>query len=238
MCMKFDPPLQAAKLLKRYKRFLADIELPSGEQVTIHCPNTGSMHRCLVEGSDCWYSLSDNPKRKYSRTWELATTATGDLAGINTGRANALVREAIDQQVITELAGYQCITAEVKYGAENSRIDFLLSADDRPDCYVEVKSVTLGMAQGRGLFPDAVSARGAKHLRELMAMVTQGKRGVLVFCVQHNGIQSVAPADDIDPEYGRILREAMAMGVEVLAYSAQVSAAEITLDRALPVVIG
>lgn len=232
--MKFNPPLQPATLVKRYKRFLTDIILPDGEEVTIHCPNTGSMKNCLAPESTCWFSISDNPKRKYSRTWEIATTPAGDLAGINTGRANALVVEAIECGVIAELAGYGSLRTEVRYGEERSRIDILLQTGSE-QCYVEVKNVTLCAGEGRGLFPDAVSSRGAKHLRELMAMVAQGHRAVLLFCVQHTGIESVAPADDIDPLYGKTLREAMASGVEVLAYGAVISAGEIALDRPLPV---
>ncbi|MGH1485813.1 MAG: DNA/RNA nuclease SfsA [Cellvibrionaceae bacterium] len=232
--MKFDPPFQPATLLKRYKRFLTDIALPSGEQTTIHCPNTGSMKQCIVDNSQCWYSVSDNPKRKYPFTWEIATTATGHLAGINTGRANGLIQEAIELGVITELQGYDTIKPEVKYGEEKSRIDFLLSSSGKADCYVEVKSVTLGVGSGQGLFPDAVSTRGAKHLRELIGMVNQGYRAVLVFCVQHTGIDVVSPADEIDPDYGEILREAIKQGVEVIAYRAQISANEIVITHPIP----
>lgn len=235
--MRFIPPLQPASLLRRYKRFLADVRLPSNDETTIHCPNTGSMKNCLVENSPCWYSISDNSKRKYPLTWEIATTSTGHLAGVNTGRANSLVREAIESGVMTELIDYETIKSEVKYGEENSRIDFLLSAVGRPECYVEVKSVTLGLGKGVGVFPDAVSTRGAKHLRELMFMLEQGHRAVLVFCVQHEGIESVAPADDIDPAYGKVLREAIAAGVEVIAYRATISAEEICLVRSIPVLI-
>jgi len=248
--MKFSPVLQPAKLLTRYKRFLADIRLPDGSVVTIHCPNTGSMKNCIVENSPCWYSVSDNPKRKYPFTWEIATTPAGYLAGVNTGRANALVKEAIENGVIEELVGYREIRSEVKYGDENSRIDFLLSAkreagvgvsdnknDRQADCYVEVKSVTLEMSDGLGLFPDSVSARGAKHLRELMLMVEQGHRAVLVFCVQHTGIERVSPADDIDAIYGQLLREAISTGVEVLVYGATISREEIVLTRRLSLIL-
>jgi sugar fermentation stimulation protein A len=235
--MKFKPSLQPATLLRRYKRFLADIELPTGERVTIHCPNTGSMKNCIVENSPCWYSISDNPNRKYPYTWEIATVPNGYLAGINTGRANALVEEAINNGLVAELSGYKHIKREVKYGAENSRIDFLLSDEKRADCYVEVKSVTLAFENCQGFFPDAVSTRGTKHLRELMGMVDAGHRAVLFFCVQHTGIISVAPADDIDPVYAATLREANNRGVEVLAYQAEISAEEIVLTKAIPVLL-
>lgn len=226
--MKFDPPLESGTLIKRYKRFLADVRLDNGDEITIHCPNTGSMKNCLSEGSRCWFSRSDNPKRKYACTWEIATTPDGFLAGVNTGRPNALVREAIENGVIRELQGYQSLRGEVKYGAENSRIDLLLESPGER-CYVEVKNVTLGMGDGLGLFPDSVSTRGSKHLRELAHIAGQGHRAVLVFCVQHTGIDKVMPADEIDPEYGRTLRAAVAAGVEVLAYRAKLSDSEIVL---------
>ncbi len=240
--MIFDSPLQTAFLLRRYKRFLADIKLASGEEITIHCPNTGSMKNCIVEGGQCWYSTSDNPKRKYPHTWEIATTPGGHLAGINTGRANGLVREAIEAGVISELSGYSSIRAEVKYGQENSRIDFLLSSESRDDCYVEVKSVTLctdsdELSRGEGLFPDAVSQRGSKHLRELIEMKKQGHRAVLVFCVQHTGILQVSPADEIDAVYGETLRMAVKQGVEMLAYKSSVSPSEIVLTSKVPVIL-
>jgi sugar fermentation stimulation protein A len=235
--MKFSPPLLQAQLRCRYKRFLADIRLLNGEITTIHCPNTGAMTHCLVEDSPCWYSIADNPKRKYPYTWEIATTIDGHLAGVNTIRANQLVREAIGDGVITELQGYASVSAEVKYGTENSRIDFLLKSPTKADCYVEVKSVTLSMGDGLGLFPDAVSQRGARHLRELMAMVEEGHRAVLLFCVQHTGITRVSPADDIDPVYGQTLRQAMASGVEVLAYAANISEDEIVLVNAIKVAV-
>jgi sugar fermentation stimulation protein A len=238
--MKFDPPLQQATLLKRYKRFLADIRLtPDNEETTIHCPNTGSMKQCWAPETDCWYSVSDNPKRKYPFTWEIATTPTGDLAGINTGRANALVVEGINSGVIEELQGYETLRTEVKYGEENSRIDIFLESD-KGQCFVEVKNCTLLEegelgAGGHGYFPDAVSTRGTKHLRELMAMVAAGHRAVLLFCVQHSGIKRVSPAAHIDPDYTATFNEAVKAGVEVLAYQASMSPAEIVLTHAVPV---
>jgi sugar fermentation stimulation protein A len=235
--MKFSPPLQQATLLKRYKRFLADIRLDTGndksaEQTTIHCPNTGSMKNCWAPETPCWFSVSDNPKRKYPFTWEIATTPAGDLAGINTGRANALVVEAINNGVISELQGYDELRTEVKYGEENSRIDILLSGEQGL-CYVEIKNCTL--LEEKGYFPDAVSTRGTKHLRELIAMVEAGHRAVLLFCVQHTGIESVAPAAHIDSAYAETFAEAVSAGVEVLAYRARLSAEEISLEQAIPV---
>lgn len=230
--------LHPALLLRRYKRFLADVRLPDGQMITLHCPNTGSMKNCVVENAPCWYSVSANPKRKYPHTLEVVTTPGGHLAGINTGRANHLVEAALAAGVIAELQGYRELRREVVYGTERSRIDFLLTgaADSRP-CYVEVKSVTLMEDEGQGLFPDAVSDRGSKHLRELMAMVQQGCRAVLLFCVQHTGIRWVEPADAIDPLYGRLLREAIAAGVEVLAYQATINpaAGKLALAKKIPV---
>lgn len=231
-----DGKWQKGQLIKRYKRFLADVVTADGDTLTLHCPNTGSMRHCIVEGSDCWYSRSDSKTRKYPHTWEVATTLTGHLAGINTARANGLVRAAMEAGVIEPLAGYPQVRAEVRYGSENSRIDFLLSGE-AGDCYVEVKNVTLMEAAGEGLFPDAVSTRGSKHLRELMAMVQAGHRAVLLFCVQHTGVEWVSPADAIDPAYGQNLREAAAAGVEILAYRARIEPerSSIVLSEALPV---
>ncbi|HEY8568095.1 DNA/RNA nuclease SfsA [Microbulbifer sp.] len=230
--MKFDPVLDEGLLLRRYKRFLADVQLPSGEIITIHCPNTGSMKNCWGENTPCWFSDSGNPKRKYRHTLEITTTPEGALAGVNTGRANALVEEAIRDGVIRELQGYDRLRREVKYGEENSRIDLLLSGEDG-DCYVEVKNVTL--AEGaRGMFPDAVSARGAKHLRELQKLAESGVRAVLFYCVQHTGIETVEAAAEIDPTYAAALAQAVNAGVEVIAYRAALSAAEIRLSERLP----
>lgn len=238
-----DPSLvwQEAILLRRYKRFLADLRLPDGEELTVHCPNTGSMKNCVVPETPCWFSTSLRPGRKYPHTLEVVTTPGGHLAGINTGRANGLVKEAIARGAITELQGYSQLRQEVRYGEEKSRIDLLLggAADDPRDCYIEVKNVTLMSRPGQGLFPDAVSTRGSKHLRELINMVQQGHRAVLFYCVQHTGIQWVEPADEIDPVYGDYLREAMASGVEVLAYGASINpeVGEVVLVRPLPVVL-
>lgn len=236
--MIFEPSLHSAILIRRYKRFLADVRLPDGSEITLHCPNTGSMRNCAEPGSRVWYSDSGNAARKYPCTWELVEVEGRYRVGINTGRANALVREALGRGAISELQGYRCCRAEVPYGSENSRIDFLLS--DKPgaageDCYVEVKSVTLGLGNGLGAFPDAVSSRGQKHLRELIEMREAGQRAVLFFCVQHEGIARVRPAEEIDPDYASLLREAYERGVEVLAYRAAIGDTGIELDTALPV---
>ncbi|MDG1772573.1 MAG: DNA/RNA nuclease SfsA [Oceanicoccus sp.] len=226
--------LVKARLIKRYKRFLADVILESGEQVTVHCPNTGAMTGCAEPGSKVWLSTSDNPKRKYSNTWELVQTPENYMACIHSAKANDLVKEAIEAGVIKELQGYDSIRTEVKYGKEKSRIDLLLERDAQ-QCYIEVKSVTLLLDGSLGVFPDAVSDRGRKHLRELIEMVQQGHRAVLFFCVQHTGIKRVAPADAIDQKYGDTFREAIAAGVEVLAYQADISPDLICLHRPLPI---
>ena len=192
------------------------------------------MTGCAEPGSRVWLSLSDNPKRKYPYTWELVETIAGDRACIHSVKANALVKEAIEGGVIEALSGYDRIRTEVKFGAENSRVDLLLDSGD-DQCFVEVKSVTLLLKEGLGAFPDAVSERGRKHLRELIEMKRQGHRAVLLFCVQHSGIDRVAPADLIDPRYGETFREALATGVEVLAYGASISPQAIFLEKALPV---
>ncbi len=232
--MRFTPALKQGVFLRRYKRFLADVVL-DGVELTVHCANTGSMKNCIVEGSPCWLWDSQNSRRKYRFTWELATTTTGHLAGINTARANQLVVEAIGLGAIGELNAYDSLRREVKYG-DNSRIDILLSAA-RSRCYVEVKSVTLGVGGGLGLFPDATSKRAARHLSELVKMKAQGHRAVLLFCVQHSGIDRVAPADDIDPVYAAALRSAVRAGVEVIAYRASVGSLESCLENAVPVIV-
>ncbi|MDI3325901.1 DNA/RNA nuclease SfsA [Pontibacterium granulatum] len=231
--MKLDNMIEG-RLIKRYKRFLADVELADGSQVTAHCPNTGSMKHCAEPGSRVWLQDSGNPKRKYPLGWELVEVDQQYLCCINTGRANHLIREGIENGVISELQGYDSIRAEVKYG-ENSRIDLLLEGEGKPLTYVEIKNLTLLEDEGWGSFPDAVTTRGAKHLRELMAMVEQGHRAVLLFCVPHEGIEKARPADQIDPKYGQLLREAAAAGVEVLAYGARLSPSEVRISHPVPV---
>jgi len=203
----------------------------------VHCPNTGSMKNCQVENSPCWYSLSDNPKRKLPGTLEIVTTSFGNLAGVNTARPNHIVRRAIEDNLIPELRGYQNIRSEVRYGEEKSRIDILLEGGQegqRDQCYVEVKNVTLDCGDSHAQFPDAVTSRGAKHLRELMAMVAQGHRAVLFFCVQLTGVKSMSIAADIDPLYAETLSAAIDAGVEVLVWQADLSEQDIRLQQPLP----
>jgi len=234
--MQFDPPLQVARLVRRYQRFLADVVCSDGTPLTVHCPNTGSMRACAEPGSRVWYRDSGNPQRKYPCTWELVEVQGRFLACINTQRANGLVEAALHAGTVPSLRGYTRLQREVRYGAENSRIDLLLHfAAQR--CYVEVKNVTLLEEDGIGAFPDAVTQRGAKHLRELQQMVREGQRAVLVFCVAHTGIQAVRPADHIDPGYGRALREAVAAGVEVVALGAEITPQAMALRGPLPVLL-
>ncbi|WP_299735713.1 DNA/RNA nuclease SfsA [uncultured Endozoicomonas sp.] len=239
--MKYEQKLEEATLIKRYKRFMADVALPDGSQITLHCPNTGSMKNCLYPGNRVWYSDSKNPKRKYPCTWEQAEIPVLfngkerlTRAGLNTGRANTLVEELMSAGKVPELRAYKTIRREVKYGEENSRIDLLLKQEGLPDCYVEVKSVTLAMGDGLGLFPDAVTSRGAKHLRELAQMVENGHRAVLFFCVQHTGIDRVSVASEIDPGYAEEFQQAVAAGVEVIVWGAEMSGLAIELTKPLP----
>lgn len=234
--MQFDSPLLPGTLLRRYKRFLADVRLADGSVLTAHTPNTGSMLGCSEPGSRVWLRDADNPKRKYRYAWELVENGHGVLIGINTGIVNRLVREAVEEGVIAELQGYGAVRQEVAYGTEGSRIDLLLEDDGRPPCYVEIKNVTAVDDAGTAMFPDAVSSRGSKHLRELMHVVAAGGRGVLLFCVQRGDVAQVRPADEIDPLYGKTLRRAIAAGVEALAYGAEVTPEGVILCRALPVI--
>ncbi|MBX9914622.1 MAG: DNA/RNA nuclease SfsA [Pseudomonadaceae bacterium] len=233
--MQFEPALEQGRLLKRYKRFLADIQTASGELLTIHCPNTGSMFNCMQDGGVVWFSRNNDPKRKLPGTWELSETPQGRLACVNTGRANGLVEEALRAGVIGELAGFTDLRREVPYGEERSRIDFRLDYPSGP-AFVEVKSVTLGFADSNvAAFPDAVTSRGAKHLRELATLARNGVRAVQLYCVNLSGIEAVRPAAEIDPAYAQGLREALAAGVEVLAYGVEISPRQIRLVKRLEV---
>lgn len=226
-------PLIRGVLIRRYQRFLADVRLEDGSVITAHTANTGSMKGCALPGSPVLLSLSASAGRKYPHTWELVLS-DGFWAGINTQYPNRLAREAIENGTIAELTGYQTIRGEVPYG-ESSRIDLLLSGT-RGECFVEVKNVTL-VEGGRALFPDAVTLRGRKHLKELMQVVAQGHRGVNLFVVQRGDGHCVAPAEAIDPAYASQLREAARLGVELLAYRAEVTPESIRLTERLPVVL-
>jgi len=232
--MKFDQTLIAGKLIKRYKRFLADVELANGDIITAHTANTGSMQGCAKPGSRVWLKDSGNPKRKYPLSWELVEVLPTVIVGINTSLPNKLVREAIEDGIISELQGYTHIRPEVPYGNEKSRIDLLLQDEAGKHCYVEIKNVTL-VEKGTAFFPDAVSKRGTKHLRELIEMRKQGHRSVIFYCVQRKDAEQLRPADKIDPEYGQTLRLAIQSGVEALAYRAVISTEEVYLATRLPV---
>lgn len=233
--MKYTPALQPATLLKRYKRFLADLQLNDGTEFTAHCANTGKMTGCAEPGFSAFYSTSDNSKRKYPHSLELTQNSLSQLICVNTAMANKVIEEAINNQLITELNGYEQLQSEVKYGSENSRIDFLLTSDNKPACYVEVKSVTLlsetAPQSGQGYFPDAQTVRGQKHIRELIEMIEQGHRAVLLFAVLHQGIYTVSAASHIDKKYSDLLNQAIKKGVEVYAYKATISPSEVTLSE-------
>jgi len=239
--MKFNPPLLKTTLIKRHKRFLADVTHPEMGDFTAHCPNTGSMKNCWVEGDTAWLLDSENPKRKYRFTWVINETQDGHMICVNTHLANQLVMEGIENKAIEELQGYAQVQQEVKYGDENSRIDLLLRDDDKVDCYVEIKTVTLlesgdDFDQGAGFFPDAVTTRGQKHLRELIEMKQQGHRAVLFFLVQHSGIKTVDAARHIDEKYADLYEQARQAGVEVIAYQSEITAKGIAIKQAVEVV--
>lgn len=232
--MKFEPELESGVLIKRYKRFLTDIELPDKSERTIHCANTGAMTGCATPGNTVFFSTSSNLKRKYPNSWELSVTENNHTICVNTIRANQLVIEAIKNKQIGELNEYNTLQTEVKYGSENSRIDILLSEDSLPDCYIEVKSVTLLDKTGQGYFPDSVTTRGQKHLRELSEMAKNGKKSILFFAILHSGIEKVSIAHHIDQQYYSLLIDAIENGVTVLCYQAEMSSKEMKIVRKLP----
>ena len=226
--------LHRGVLVKRYKRFLADIMTPD-ETFTAHCPNTGAMTGCAEPGWAVWYSLSDNPRRKYAATWEIVETPTGYCC-VNTGFANKLVGEAISAGVIADVGEPTSLASEVAIPSGNGRFDFALR-EDQHRVFVEVKSVTLSASEvrpGLGLFPDAVSTRAKKHVQELVKCAQEGHRAILIFCAQHCGIDSVTPAAQIDPDYAAALSQAHSQGVEIRAYGCKTDLREMTIDRQIP----
>lgn len=261
--MKYAKKLMQGVLIKRYKRFLADIYDAHGNKITIYCPNTGAMTHCGKEGDSIWYSYHENPKRKYAYTWEQVQGPHLYRIGINSQYANTLVEEALNTGVIEELALYDSLQREVPFHPSQAaqlvskeiaspqkgkkkkpigRADFQLTMHDGTQCIVEVKSVTLGSGEtdgdsGIGYFPDAVSVRGQRHLRELVEVVRSGRRAVLCFCVQHHGIKEVRPADHVDKRYGELLRIARQEGVELIAYAVKMSATESLMTHSLPVIL-
>ena len=233
--MRFGQTLTKARLIKRYKRFLADVEMADGSVVTVHVANPGAMTGLAEPGSEVWLSLSPNPNRKLPWSWELVS-AGGALACVNTGHPNDVAFEAIAAGAIPELAGYDEIRREVKYGT-NSRIDLLLAGADRPTCYVEVKAVTLKQDDA-ACFPDSVTARGTKHLGDLADQTRLGNRAVMLYLVQRGDCSLFRPAGWIDPVYAAALRRAKAEGVETLCYACRLSLNGIEIDRALPLELG
>ena len=237
--MKYPGALSEARLIRRYKRFLADVRTPDGGVLTIHCPNTGSMLNCREPDSRVWYTTSADARRKYPQTLQIVEAERRHLVGINTGMANPLVAEAIESGLVEPLAGFSTLRREVAYESGGGRADFLvgLPGPDCAECYVEVKNVSLADADGTGLFPDAVTERGQRHLRELMAVRRAGKRAMVIFCIAHDGVECVRPADAIDPRFGELLREAAREGVELLAYGARydIAGGTVLLDRQVPV---
>lgn len=231
--MKFASPLIEARLIKRYKRFLADIRLDSGEVITAHCANSGSMMGLNVEGARVWISPATNPKAKLDWRWELIEI-DGALVGINTMHPNRIVEEAIRERRIASLTGFDNLRREVKYGV-NSRIDLLLEGEGLT--YVEVKNVTLKRGSGAE-FPDAVTARGSKHLKELSAMVREGHRAVMFYLVQRGDCDSFGVAADIDPTYAAGLSAASQAGVEILCYDCEVTPLGVTARAPLPIRLG
>ncbi|MEL6297683.1 MAG: DNA/RNA nuclease SfsA [Pseudomonadota bacterium] len=235
--MRFATPLVSGKLIKRYKRFLVDVALDSGETITGSCPNTGSMMGLTAPGSRVWLSTNDSPTRKYRHTLELVEVDDGGgpvTVGINTGHPNRLVTEAITDKRIAALKGYAELRREQKYGV-NSRIDILLDDPKKGRCYVEIKNVHLLRKPGLAEFPDSVTSRGAKHLAELSDMVAEGHRAVMFFLIQRADAKSISLARDIDPFYGEAFDAAIAAGVEPLAYRCDVTADGISVARKVPI---
>lgn len=232
--MRFDVPLKVGFLVRRYKRFLVDVEVPSRGVVTMYCPNTGAMTGCSDPGSRVWFSTSSNSKRKYAHTLEIVES-NGEHICVHSARANAIIAEALALERIPELRDLP-VRREVKIPGESGRFDFCIGGEIGDLTFVEVKCVTLCRGD-RGVFPDAVSTRAKRHAEALLRCQRDGYRAVLLFCAPHTGIRSVSTADDIHPEYGAVVRRAISAGVEVLAYGCTVTPTEVAVDRALPVLL-
>lgn len=232
--MQFQTPLIPARLIRRYKRFLADIRLEDGREVTAHCANPGSMMGLAKEGMKIWVEPNDDPKKKLKYGWRLVDHENGHFTGVDTTVPNRALKAALLAGEVPELADYKTVLPEQKYG-EKSRIDFLLRQDGQADAYVEVKSVTLSRQVGLAEFPDSVTARGTKHLGELAAMVAQGHRAVMFYLVQRTDCDRMSVAADIDPTYAAAFETARAKGVEVMCYDTQIAPAGVELGKPLPV---
>ena len=234
--MHFSTPLIPGTLIKRYKRFMADVQLADGSIVTAHCPNSGSMATCAEPGCPVLISEATNPDRKLKYTWEMICM-NGTWVGVNTSNPNAAVAQWIAEHKIPELDGYTSLKREVKYGiGGRSRIDILLQDPSRPDCYVEIKNATMRV-DDYAAFPDAETTRGQKHLLELQHVVEQGMRGVIFFFVGRSDVQHFRPADEIDPVYGKLLRSAMHAGVDALAYRVHFTPTEITIQQRIDITL-
>jgi len=236
--MDFPTPLVRGRLIQRYKRFLADIVLDDGTEITAHCPNPGAMIGLNMPGLTCWLSKSPDPKRKLPYTWELVAVPgenPGELtiAGLNTMHPNRLVAEALAVDAIPELTGYATHRREVKYGT-NSRVDFLLEAPGATRCWLEVKNCHLRRSGTLAEFPDCVAARSLKHLKELTAMVEAGERAVMLFVIQRTDCDAFSACHDLDPAYARGLTEAAARGVEVLAYACEIGPQAVRIAGKIP----
>lgn len=239
--MRFQTPLVPARLIRRYKRFLADCLLENGQEVTAHCANPGSMMGLAEPGTKIWLEPNDDPKKKLKYGWRLVDHENGHFTGVDTSLPNRVVRAALEARAIAPLAAYETLRAEVKYGA-NSRIDFLLTQPGLPDAWIEVKSVTLSRQPGLSEFSDSVTARGTKHLGELAAMAQAGHRAVMLYLVQRTDCDRFALADDIDPAYAAAFQAARDAGVEALVLGTSISplgislAAPLTMIDAAPLV--
>jgi len=233
--MRFQTPLIHGILLRRYKRFLADVRLPDGREVVAHCPNPGAMTGLCDVGATVWLEPNNDPKKKLKYGWRLIEVDGGVLTGIDTAVPNRVVGEALRAAKVAQLAAYGTVKSEVKYG-ENSRIDFLLTQAGLPDAYVEVKSVTLRRAADLAEFPDCVTTRGAKHLRELGDMVLQGHRAVMLYLLQRGDCSRFAVAADLDPAYGEAYQAARAIGVEMICYGTDISPEGVWLADPVPLV--
>ncbi len=235
--IRYPVPLTEGVLVRRYQRFLADVQLPDGAVVTAHCPNTGAMLGCQAPGSRVWLSAATRPGRRCAFTWELVEVEGGTLVGVHTGRTNGLAAAALAARLLPGLREYAEVTAEVRVPEAGVRFDFRLRGAGLPDYYLEVKNVTAAVTNRRALFPDAVSERAARHARELARLRRGGARAGVLFCAQRADVDVVQPADAIDPAYGSALRAAAADGVDVMAVGARATPAGIFVDRLLPVAL-
>lgn len=233
--MRFQTPLVPGVLIRRYKRFLADVTLADGQEVTAHCANPGSMMGLAEPGMRVWLEPNDDPKKKLKFGWRLVEHTGGHFTGVDTGVPNRMLRAALEAREVPGLTDFSSLRAEVRYG-ENSRIDFLLTGQDKRDTYVEVKSVTLSRQTGLAEFPDSVTARGTKHLQELSNMVQQGHRAVMLYLVQRTDCDRMTLASDIDPTYVAAWTNAAFSGVETLALDCRITPEAIRLGKPIPMI--